>query len=547
MAEGSVLDQDQFICPVCLDALKDPVTITCGHSFCLLCINGCWDQEDQKGIYSCPQCRHSFTVRPVVHKNVMIAEMMEKLKLGIAAPPANTDTGPGDVECDFCIGKKRKACSSCLVCLASYCESHLQPHYESPAFKKHKLVKASRRLQEQVCSQHEKLLEVYCLTDQQCICMLCTMDEHKGHRFVAAAAERAVKQKQLVETQRKYREIIQEREKELLELRKTMKSHKCSAQAAVEDCERIFTELTRAIERKRSEVTELIRAQEKASVSRVEEHVKLLKQEIAELKRRHSDMEQLSHTEDDIHFLQKFQPLSAPSEYGESVSPCLSFVEVSNYVCQLRDELEKCCNNQLYTVKNGSVSVPEPVHREEFLQYSCELTLDHSTANKHLRLSDWNKMVTCIKNAQLYPDHPERFDYFYQVLCRESLSGRCYWEVEWSGSYGAFIAVAYKSISRKGKGMDGFFGSNDQSWRLMCSPSGFTFSHNNKETKIHSIPTSSRVGVYVDHKAGVLSFYNVSDTMTLLHRVQTTFTQQLYAGFGLYLGSTVRLLVLQSL
>ncbi|KAI1883389.1 hypothetical protein AGOR_G00230930 [Albula goreensis] len=241
MAEASIsVGQDQFSCPICLDLLKDPVTIPCGHSYCMGCIKGCWDQDDHIGVYSCPQCRKTFTQRPDLGRNTMLAEVVEKLKkTGLqAAPPAHCYAGPGDVPCDFCTGRKRKAVRSCLVCLASYCETHLQPHYESPAFKKHKLVQATANLQEKICSQHDKLLEVYCRTDQQCICYLCTMDEHKGHDTVSAAAERTEKQKQLGATQRKSQQRIQEREKELQDLRQAVQSLTRSAQAAVEDTER---------------------------------------------------------------------------------------------------------------------------------------------------------------------------------------------------------------------------------------------------------------------------------------------------------------------
>ncbi|KAF4088794.1 hypothetical protein AMELA_G00058930, partial [Ameiurus melas] len=231
MAEAIIsVAQDQFSCPICLDLLKDPVTISCGHTFCMVCINDFWDQEDRKGVYSCPQCRQTSTSRPVVSKNTVLAEVVETLKkTGLQATrPAHCSAGPEDVECDSCTGRKSKAIKSCLVCLASFCETHLQPHYESPVFKKHKLVEASRRLQEQICSQHDKLLEVYCRTDQQCICLLCTMDEHKGHDAVSAAAGRADKQKQLLEMQGNSKQIIQEREKEFQELIKSMETHKVS-------------------------------------------------------------------------------------------------------------------------------------------------------------------------------------------------------------------------------------------------------------------------------------------------------------------------------
>ncbi|XP_049338081.1 tripartite motif-containing protein 16-like [Astyanax mexicanus] len=552
MAEAGILVvQDELSCSVCLDLLKDPVTIPCGHSFCMVCIK-CWDEEDQKKIYSCPNCRHTFTSRPVVSKNTMLAEVVEKLKKTRlqAAPPDHSSADPEDVECDSCTGRKRKSVQSCLVCLASYCEAHLQPHYQSPAFKKHKLVKASRRLQEQICSEHDKLLEVYCRTDQQCICMLCTMDDHRGHDTVSLAAERSEKQKQVVETQRKYKERLQEREKELQELIEAVENHKRSAQTAVKDSEKIFTEMILSIERRRSEVRQMIRDQEKAAVSRAEERLKRLEQEITELKRRDADLEKISFTEDHIHFLQSFQTLSAPPGSSASpaftLSPLNTFEVVMKSVSQLRVKLDEFWKEEIEktsaAVKEVQI-IPEPQSREEFLEYSCQLTLDPNTAFKHLFLSERNTVVTCSYTVQPYPDHPDRFDGWPQVLCRESVSGRCYWEVEWRGDGGVGIAVSYKSISRKG-GWECRFGcKNDQSWRLSCNSSSYTFRYNNRETEISGVPVSCRVGVYVDHRAGTLSFYSISDTMTLIQRVQTTFTQPLYAGFRLNPHSSVNLLL----
>ncbi|XP_064190333.1 tripartite motif-containing protein 16-like isoform X19 [Anguilla rostrata] len=547
MAEGGgLLDQEKFSCAICLDLLKDPVAIHCGHSFCMGCIKGCWDQDDHTGVYSCPQCRETFTPRPVLRKNTMLAEVVGKLKkTGLqTAPPAHCYAGPGDVPCDVCTGRKLKAVKSCLVCLATYCETHLQPHYESPAFKKHKLVEATGNLQEKICSHHDKLLEVYCRTDQQCICYLCTMDDHRGHDTVSAAAERTEKQKQLGATQSKLQQRIQEREKELQDLRQAVQSIKCSAQAAVEDSERIFTELIRSIERRRSEVKELIRDQEKAEVSRAERLLERLEQEIVELRRRDAELEQLSHTEDHIHFLQSCQSLCAPPGPEDfpsiTVSPLVSFEAVRKSVSELKERLEDFCQAELAKISMtvGKVHIVEPRTREDFLQYACQLTLDPNTAHQWLCLSEGNREVTRVDEIQSYPDHPERFEYKAQVLCREGLSGRCYWEAERSGVE-VYIAVSYKEISRKGEGDDSALGCNNKSW-LFRRNALYTFWHNNEETGI-PVPCSSRVGMYLDHRAGTLSFYSVSDTMTLLHRVQTTFTQPLYPGFGVDFGSSVKL------
>ncbi|XP_061079331.1 E3 ubiquitin/ISG15 ligase TRIM25-like [Conger conger] len=544
-----VLDQDQFSCSICLDLLKNPVAIPCGHSYCLGCIKGYWSQDDHTGVFSCPQCRETFFPMPVLRKNTILADVVEKLKkTGLqAVPPVHCYAGPGDVVCDSCTGRKHKAVKSCLMCLASFCETHLQPHYESPAFKKHKLVKATGNLQEKICSHHDKLLEVYCRTDQQCICLLCMMDDHRGHDTVSAAAEWTEKQVRTGLKRNMFQQRIQEREKELQDLRQAVQSVKHSAQAAVDDNERIFTEMIRSIERRCSEVNELIRDQEKAEVSRAEGLLERLEQEIAELRRRDTELEQLSHTEDHIHFLQSCQSLCAPPGPGDlpsiTVSPHFSFEAVRKSVSELKERLEDICKGELVKIPESVKNVPtvEPRTREDFLQYSSQLTLDPNTVNQNLRLSESNRVVTSVREIQSYPDHPERFDGRAQVLCREGLSGRCYWEAEWSGCE-VCIAVSYKHISRKkGQGDDCGLGYNNLSWSLDPAGSKYFFRHNNVSTLIPVLPSSSRIGVYLDHSAGTLSFYSVSDTISLLHRVQTTFAQPLYPGFWVYLGSSVKL------
>ncbi|XP_053087701.1 E3 ubiquitin/ISG15 ligase TRIM25-like [Pangasianodon hypophthalmus] len=561
MAEASIsADQfsvDQFSCPVCLDLLKDPVTIPCGHSFCKVCINGCWDQEDQKGVYSCPQCRDTFTPRPVLRRNNMLAEVVEKLKKTElqAASPAYCYAGPGDVECDFCTGRKHKAVKSCLMCLTSFCESHLKPHLDVPALKKHTLIEASAKLQEKICSQHNKLIEIYCCTDQTCICYLCMMDNHKGHDTVTAAAERAEKQNELKEEQMKSQQRIQEKQKKVQELKQAVNTIKLSAQTAVEDSERIFTELISYMEKKRSEATELIRAQEKAELSRAERLLEQLEQEIADLQRRVTELEQLSHTHDHIHFLQvlasgrQSPQRDRPNFHTSSITvhQHLSFDGVRNSLSDLKKRLEEFCEKEFNKIPPHAaavqiISLPEPQSREDFLKYFCYLTLDPNTVHRKLILSEKNRAVRYSVKEQQYSDHPERFDYWRQVLCKESVCGHCYWEVERSSDDGVVdISVSYKDISRKGRGNECAFGLNNQSWSLWCSSSSsLCFYHNNIKAEL-GVPSSSRIGVYVDHSAGTLSFYSVSDTMKLLHRVHTTFTQPLYAGFGFDSFSTVRL------
>ncbi|XP_050980662.1 tripartite motif-containing protein 16 isoform X3 [Labeo rohita] len=544
MAEARI-SVDEFTCPVCLDLLKDPVTIQCGHSYCKICITHCWDQEDQMRVYSCPQCRQTFRTRPDLGKNTILAEVVEKLKKTKLS--ADCYAGAGDVQCDVCTGTKYKAVKSCLVCLNSYCQNHLEQHESFFKGKKHNVTDATGRLQEMICQTHEKILEVFCRTDQKCICVLC-MDEHKNQDTVSAAAQRTEKQKQLKETQKTFQQRIQQREKDLQQLREAVESHKRSAQTAVEDSERIFTELIRSIERSRSELIQMIRDQEKRAVSRAEGRLERLEQEINDLRRRDAELEQLSHTQDHIQFLQSFQSLSAPPESTDGnddlFSSLFSFDGLRESVHQLKDKLEDFCKEELKKISDRvTFTNTVPRTRNDFLQYSHQLTLDLNTVNKHLHLSENNRVITFTGTVQSYPDHPDRFDVRQQVLCRESVCGRCYWELECSTGQNSSlsISVSYKSISRKGWGNECLFGFSDQSWSLICFPSRYSFRHNDIETVLPVKPICSRIGVFVDHSAGTLSFYSVSDTMSLIHTVQTTFTQPLYPGFCVIRGSSVKL------
>ncbi|KAL7389628.1 hypothetical protein ABVT39_007327 [Epinephelus coioides] len=171
--------------------------------------------------------------------------------------------GPEDVACDFCSGIKVKAFKSCLVCMASYCEQHLQPHYNVAVLKKHKLVEATSKLEKNICSRHDEMMKIFCRTDQQCICYLCLMDDHKGHDTVSAAAERAERQTELGVSRQRIQQRVQDREKDVKVLQQRVEAINLSADEAVKDSEKIFTDLIRLIEKRSSEVKQQIRSQQK--------------------------------------------------------------------------------------------------------------------------------------------------------------------------------------------------------------------------------------------------------------------------------------------
>lgn len=564
---------DYFSCSLCVNLLKDPVAIPCGHSFCMDCISGYWNEADYTGIYICPQCKITFTQRPVLRPNATLSMVAEKIKksglnLNLNTSQGNIYAGPSDVPCDFCSGKKLKAVKSCLNCLASYCEKHLKPHYESATFKRHKLVDELGNLDRKICPQHHKPLELFCRTDQMCICAICTVSEHRGHDIVSAEAERGEKQKLLGISQAEIKQKCQERVKELDELKISVDSLKNSAQRAMVESQKMFEDMIRSIERMRSEVTKLIGINEKAAFNQAEALIERLEQEIDELKKKETGLKQLYSTDDHIHFLQNFNYLCTPTDDGfiprVTVNPDFSFGSVRKAVAEIKDRLEEFGKEELlkisksvnevpvYTtesrtldrrsrgkemVDNAPSSPPEPKSRADFVKYFCQLKMDPITAYKELYVSDNNRKVIRTRDLQPYGDNAERFDSFAQVLCREALSGgRFYWEIEWSGEFS--IGVAYRSISRKGKGSLCLLGYNDKSWSLLCSDTGYSAWHNRVDKAV-SGPHSPRIGVYLDHSAGVLAFYSIGNSMSLLHRFETTFVEPLYPGFGV--GTSVKI------
>uniref|UniRef100_A0A8C4T5W2 Uncharacterized protein n=1 Tax=Erpetoichthys calabaricus TaxID=27687 RepID=A0A8C4T5W2_ERPCA len=455
--------QNEITCFICQETLSDPVSILCGHSFCLKCLNDYWDQSHE---CSCPECRRTFTTRPELHRNTVLNELVKKIKKPRLSPhPSQNYASPGDVECDACTGMKFKAVKSCLTCMASYCPTHLQPHFEIAAWKDHKLTDPDGHLKVELCVKHHKRLEIFCKNEETCICMMCGLTEHEGHKKVELEMEKAEKQVSGTsghpfEEPKSYENMRATRKKDIREAKR--QQEKNTEDKATDDPKRFF--------------------QYFSSKRTVKETVKCIRNSKRELK--HTDCkiaEALNLTSEEISSLVFFSPLS------------------------------------------------------DF----CPLTLDINTAHRDLRLSEGNKKVTHDDwTVTDYPDHPDRFDWSLQVLCREGLTGtRCYWEVECNECW-VDIGVAYKGLRRKGWDFECKLGYNDKSWCYQYSQGHYSEYHTDRKMEI-SAPRSSRIGVYLDWPAGSLSFYSVSHTMTLLQRFSTTFTEPLYPGFSLKYHSSV--------
>ncbi|XP_034743679.1 E3 ubiquitin/ISG15 ligase TRIM25-like [Etheostoma cragini] len=564
MAAATIsIEQDQFCCSVCLEVLRDPVTIPCGHSYCLDCIEDYWTRAKQKGQYSCPQCRQVFNPRPLLSRNTVLAEVVEKFQRSGFQDEAQHVAKPEEVKCSVCTLRKSKAVKSCLVCSESFCAVHLRVHEDRFHGKDHNLVPAVEQLRDQLCPHHYKSLRLYCRTDQQCVCSQCVRERHKGHDAVSVVDERLTLQKKLQQASLKSVQKLKDTEKEL---RYIVRYIKHSKEAAVEESERVFSKLIRSIEKHSSEVKAAMRVQESAAVSQAEEQLEKIQRDKTELRRTCAELDKISGTEDHINFLQKCKSLHFPTKTVERPSTdalqyCM-YKTMRGALADLKDSLDETLEKDINRISDKAVSLKEtsnqsisektkvndtdvpfnsePKTRADFLQYHNDVTLDLDTANPYLSFFDGQREVTTRSEPQPYPENPHRFTSWAQVLCRAGMAGRCYWEVEWAGNGGVSIGVCYKSLGRSGGGSDCKLGHNSKSWSLDCSYSVCSFQHN-KESLTIATQCCNRIGVYLDFRGGTLSFYNVSDTMVLLHKVKTTFTQPVYPGFWVGLSSTLRL------
>lgn len=349
-------DQDTISCSICLDILKDPVIIPCGHSYCKNCIKGHWHKEEEKTQpYSCPQCIETFASKPVPLKNIAVAGLVECLKIIVLrdGPENHCYTGPGDVSCDFCTGRKLKAVKSCLDCFFSFCEEHLNLHNESPIYEKHKLVDPSDTLKMNFCSCHNEAMKMFCRTDQRCICYLCSV-EHNGHDIVLVAAERTEKQRELKAYSQTIDKIIQDREEDVRLLQQQVETISDSAEEAMKDIENAWTDMI-------SVWNHQIRLKLSAEGNRVKILEEKLEKEITELKRKVSVIAKLSATEDDNQFLRNHCTLSPFSQSTKSSSISISslrqFEDISRFmrtaVSEMTEKVQHCLNEELTEISSN--------------------------------------------------------------------------------------------------------------------------------------------------------------------------------------------------
>uniref|UniRef100_A0A3Q3G888 Uncharacterized protein n=1 Tax=Labrus bergylta TaxID=56723 RepID=A0A3Q3G888_9LABR len=371
--------EDQFLCSICLDVFNDPVSTSCGHNFCKNCITEHWNTK---------------------------------------------------VLCDACTGPKLKALKSCLDCLVSYCETHLEPHLTASRLKRHQLIDPVENLEDRMCTKHDKPLELFCKTDQTCVCTLCSVLDHKTHEFKA----------ELEETEAEIQKMIQKRRLKIQEIKHSVDLSKDDADREMAEGVRVFTALKESVERGQAEFINMIDKKLKTTEKQAEAFIKELEQEICELMKRSTDVRQLSHSEDHLHLIQRVQSVN-------SAPPTKDWTEVN--VCQpLYEETVRKAVAQLEETLSEEKKKLVQAELKRVQQYAVDVTLDPDTAHPNLILSEDGKQVHHGDVRKNLPDNPESFFPCVNVLGKQSFSsGRFYFEVQVKGKTCWDLGVVRESIN----------------------------------------------------------------------------------------------------
>ncbi|XP_070711529.1 E3 ubiquitin-protein ligase TRIM21-like [Pempheris klunzingeri] len=528
-AASCLLYEDQFLCSICLDVLTDPVSTPCGHNFCKTCITEHWNTNDR---LLCPVCKEAFTTRPDLRVNTLLSEMVSQFRQSAQQDASSSSSEqqvskPGEVPCDVCAGTKLKALKSCLVCLVSYCETHLEPHLTASRLKRHQLIDPVENLDSRMCTKHDKPLELFCKTDQTCVCMLCSVLDHIGHKFVPLKEEYEGQKAKLVKTEAEIQQMIQKRRLKIEEIKRSADLSQEDADRAIAEGVQVFTSLKERVERGQAELINTIKEKQERAEKQAQAFIRELEQEISELMKRRTEVEQLSRSKDHLHLLQSVQSLNtnqppATRDWTEvSVPPPSYEGTVSRAVAQLEQDLSK----------EMKKLIKAELRRVQ--KFAVDVTLDPDTANPYLILSDDGKQVNHGDVWKKLPDNPERFSKCVIVLGEQSFSsGRFYFEVQVKGKTGWDLGVARESINRK---ENIILTPKNGYWTVWLRNGNEYQACENPPVLLSLRSQPQKVGVFVDYEDGLVSFYDVDAAALIYSFTGCSFTEKLFPYFGPFL------------
>uniref|UniRef100_G3Q849 E3 ubiquitin-protein ligase TRIM39-like n=1 Tax=Gasterosteus aculeatus TaxID=69293 RepID=G3Q849_GASAC len=435
-AASNLQSEDQFLCSICLDVFTDPVTTSCGHNFCINCINEHWNTSNQN---LCPMCKKDFITRPDLRVNTFISEM---------------------------VGLKR-----------------------------HQLMDPVENLEGRMCTKHDKPLELFCKSDQTCVCMLCTVLDHKNHDVVPLEEEYEEKKVELKKTKAEIQQMIQKRRVKIQEIKHSVDLKR------KQKVFQVFTDLMESVGRGLKDLLKTIEEKQEATKKQAEAFIRELEEEISELMKRSAEVEQLSLSEDHLHLLQSSNIHQPP--------PTKDWTE-------LEETLSKKMKKWFAELKTVQM-------------FAVDLTLDPETAHPRLILSDDGKQVKLGDVEKKLPNNPERFSSWFCVLTKQSFSsGRFYFEVQVEGKTEWYLGVNRESVDRKRiiswSPQNGY-------WIIRLINGNQYLAYDDPPVVLSVKSGPQKVGVFVDYEEGVVSFYDVEAAALIYSFTGCSFTEKLFPFF----------------
>uniref|UniRef100_A0A8C5PZ77 Uncharacterized protein n=1 Tax=Leptobrachium leishanense TaxID=445787 RepID=A0A8C5PZ77_9ANUR len=521
--------RDELTCSICLSIYTDPVTLTCGHSFCRTCIEEVLDTQERSGVYTCPECRAELEERPSLEKNRKLSNIAESFQ---SSHPEKEEVL---VFCTYCIQSPVPAAKTCLLCEASMCENHLRVHSKS---EEHILTEPTTSLSSRKCSVHKKVLEYYCSEDAACICVSCSLaGEHRGHQVetVNAASE-----KKKVNLRKRLEKLTLDRQEAENQIQSLQEHRKEVQGKAVEVTERVialfklFMEQLEALEKQ--VLNEISRQEEQAS-RQVSDLIRELEIKKEELSRKMGHIEELCKMTDPLNILQGKEPdiddgcdneKGHPKGQGCNKEMVIAPDDIDAFLISMtihKGLVDIVSMEPILNTLGAYVKLPD-------VRETTDVSLDENTASPGVRLSPDLKSASFPVPTPTRPEGPERF-WGWQVLSTSAFSsGQHFWVFKVSNSGNWMVGMAYPTIDRKT--FSSLLGMNDKSWGLGSWKYDPYIVRHGREKRLPHYPSHQTIGMYLDYEAGRLSFYELCDSIKHLHTFTATFTEPLHVGLGVF-------------
>lgn len=515
------ISKEHFLCSICLEFFTEPVSTPCGHNYCKDCIKAYWTTN---AVSDCPLCKEVFNGAPELRVNTEFRDMLELFKEACVVDDESRKRPiAGDVPCDICRGTAAK---SCLVCLASYCDVHLEPHRTAPAFKWHQLVDPMTTLEKMLCKKHKKIREYFCLNDQSCVCSVCLTDDHAGHHAASVQEEGEKRKNEMKDLEKHVQHVLTEKVMMEDAVKQSMLKSRQKMEKTKAETNRVFDALVASIELRRSELTDSLEDKQKAAEQKAEEQLRQLRSDIDQHKELRAKLEELSKTEDNFKVLQEFPtaPGLINTKYSvvHQVQTPLYLDTLRSLISKMKDILNEEMDDVMSEVDKANTEDRVPPPKQPFsdelekIKNGCavKVIMDPSTAHPCLVVSSNGRKVCDVGRKRKVADNSTRFDVLHFVFAKEGFSsGKFYFEVALKNQRDWEIGVARESISKKGLNLS--LSPENGCWTL-GSYWGCCQANANPPVSLHLQKAPERIGVFVNYEGGMVSFFDV-DTRALIH------------------------------